>query len=218
MEINPACAEWAKDNKIAFMNPQNWLQGKHESEDFVALSLCLLDELSMIRAVNFQPLILTAANISDSWKSLCLSKISVLLQMDSLIIAWGWILASFQRNLFYVWNTHMRQRRSTWKDQSWQSRNCMNTYKSSSLLCICNCFHSSCFHPCWFGVFFLPSQHTFLLQSRQPSLNRHWYITGCQPMVSQNQTCYLQGIRYPQNFKFIPFAPCFTLLQSIWWP
>lgn len=85
-----------------FMNPHNWLQGKRESEDFVALSLCLLDELSMIQAVNFQPLILTAANISDSWKSLCLSKISVLLQMDSLIIAWGWILASFQLNLFCV--------------------------------------------------------------------------------------------------------------------
>lgn len=84
------------------MSPHNWLQGKHESEDPVAVSLCLLDELSMIQAVNFQLLILTAANISDSGKSLCLSKISVLLQMDSLIIAWGWILASFQLNLFCV--------------------------------------------------------------------------------------------------------------------
>lgn len=84
------------------MSPHNWLQGKHESEDRVAVSLCLLDELSMIQAVNFQLLILTAANISDSGKSLCLSKISVLLQMDSLIIAWGWILASFQLNLFCV--------------------------------------------------------------------------------------------------------------------
>lgn len=53
-----------------FMNPPNWLQGKRESEDFGAVSLCLLDELSMIQAVNFQPLILSAANISDSWKSL----------------------------------------------------------------------------------------------------------------------------------------------------
>lgn len=33
-------------------------------------------------------------------------------------------------------------------------------------------------------------------------------------MVSQNQTCYLQGIRYPLNFKFIPFSPCFTLCFS----
>lgn len=141
------------------MNPKTWLQ---ESEDFVPVSLCLLvDGLSMTWIVNFQSRILTAANISDSWKSLCLSKISVLLQMDSLIIAWGWILASFQLNLFCVWNTHRRQRRSTWKDQSWQSRNCTNTYKSFSLLCICNCFHSSCFHPCWFGVFFPLNTHFY---------------------------------------------------------
>lgn len=182
------------------------------------VSQCLLvDRLSTVGAVNFQSLILTYANKSDSWKSHCLSKISVLLQMDSLIIAWGWILASFQLNLFSVWNTH-ETKRNTWKDQSWQSRNCMNTYRSFSLPCIYSCFHSSCFHPCW--VFFSPYQHTFLLQSRQTSLNRHWYITWCQPMVSRNQTCYLQDIRYPFNFKFIPFSVrfilCFNPFDGLW--
>lgn len=183
------------------------------------VSQCLLvDRLSTVGAVNFQSLILTYANKSDSWKSRCLSKISVLLQMDSLIIAWGWILASFQLNLFSVWNTHMRQRGIPEKisldkaEIAWTLTDPFPCLVSTIFFILLAFILAGCF--------FSPYQHTFLLQSRQTSLNRHWCITWCQPMVSRNQTCYLQDIRYPFNFKFIPFSVrfilCFNPFDGLW--
>lgn len=79
--------------------PSDLAARKRQSADVVPV--LLVDGLVAMWAVNFQSPILTGANISDSG-NLCLSKISVLLQMDSLIMASGWMLVSFQLSLFCV--------------------------------------------------------------------------------------------------------------------